>query len=84
MFSSESLPAVEVAPKLCTAAQLAEWFDVSPRTILNWVKLGILPKPVRLSPRKRLWQTEEVRASIVKLETERWTVATEETNGQAI
>jgi len=83
VISSDALPLPGSVPALATVGALAEWFGVSGRTILNWTKLGILPEPVRLSPRKRLYRVEEVREHLKKLEQERWTINVGESNGKA-
>ncbi len=82
MIGSDLLPEGDECPKLASAAELAEWFGVSPRTIVNWANSGILPKPVRLSPRKQAWRTEEVRAALVRLEEETWAPVEGKSNGE--
>lgn len=72
MIGTDLLPEGDECPKLATAAELAAWFGVSARTIVNWTNSGILPRPVRISPRKQLWRTEEVREALRKLEEETW------------
>lgn len=79
MLSSDAIPDTPETPRLVTAAQLAVWLQVSTRTITNWSKAGILPKPVKLSPRKTLFRTDAVREALKAIEEERWVPA--ETNG---
>jgi hypothetical protein len=40
---------------MLTQRQVAELFAVNPRTILNWWRAGLFPKPLMISPKKRLW-----------------------------
>lgn len=49
------------APQVWAAdTQLAELYGVSRATIWRWVKAGILPKPVKLSPGTTRWKLSEV------------------------
>jgi len=73
MIGSDCIPEPDEAPKLASVNDLAEWFAVSPRTIHNWTRQGILPRPKRISPRKQLWNVEEVRAALKRLEEDPWT-----------
>lgn len=83
MFNSDLIPDEEDTPKLVTSAQLAVWLKVSTKTISNWVRSGILPQPIRLSPRRTLFRTEEVRAALVRLESETWSTVEGNGNGKA-
>jgi predicted DNA-binding transcriptional regulator AlpA len=40
---------------LLTAREVAEQFGVVPKTVWRWVERGDFPAPLRLSPRKHLW-----------------------------
>lgn len=81
MIGTDLLPDGEECPKLASAAELARWFGVSPRTVMNWANAGILPRPIRISPRKLAWRTEEVREALRRLEEETWEPTTGGRNG---
>lgn len=53
-------------PIYLTAPQLANVLGVSTSSVRLYVKRGILPPPVRLTPRVHLYQTREVRSWIEK------------------
>ena len=38
--------------KYLSTKELAEFFDVTPRTVQNWVRSGIVTKFVRIGPRR--------------------------------
>jgi excisionase family DNA binding protein len=40
--------------------EAAEQFEVSTRTIWNWVERGDFPAPLRLGPRWRRWNADEL------------------------
>src|SRR5262245_60427889 len=82
MIGTDCLPGPDDAPKLASAAELARWFGVSPRTVVNWSKQGILPRPLRISPRKTLWNVEQVREALKRLEEESWSTTGGRGNGE--
>jgi DNA-binding transcriptional MerR regulator len=53
---------------MVSAPQLAEWFDVSLQTIHRWAEKGILPQPVRYSPRIFRFETLKVRGYLRRVE----------------
>lgn len=46
--------------KYFSAKELADHFGVSLATIWNWARRGLLPEPVRLSPRCTRWRASEI------------------------
>jgi hypothetical protein len=42
-----------------------------PQTVRNWCKRGLLPPPVVLGRRKRLWDVEQVRGALDRLQASR-------------
>ena len=52
--------------ELATVAEIAEEFDVSPRTIQRWVRLRKLPPPVRIGRWVRL-DRRKVRDRVARL-----------------
>ena len=65
-----SLPeTVPVAlPQYLTVHQLAEALRCCPQTVRNWCKRGLLPPPLVLGRRKRLWDAESVRTALARLQ----------------
>jgi hypothetical protein len=55
-------------PRYVTARQLAEMLQCCPQTVRNWCKRGLLPPPLVMGRRKRLWDPEAVRAALAKLQ----------------
>ena len=49
------------APTLVDAVTLAGWLGVSRWTIYDWVDTGWLPRPLRICPRKLMFETAAVR-----------------------
>jgi len=49
---------------------LAEWFGVTPTTILAWVAAGRIPEPIRVGRRTHWHIVAEVRESLVRIEAE--------------
>lgn len=39
-------------------------YSVSHATVWRWVKAGVIPQPVRLSPRTSAWKVGELRAAL--------------------
>jgi excisionase family DNA binding protein len=50
-----------------TVHQIAELLQCCPQTVRNWCKRGVLPAPLALSRRKRLWDAQAVQAALEKL-----------------
>jgi predicted DNA-binding transcriptional regulator AlpA len=48
--------------RMLTQRQVAELFNVSTRTILNWWRAGLFPRPLMISPKKRLWDATVIEA----------------------
>jgi predicted DNA-binding transcriptional regulator AlpA len=46
--------------KYVSDSQLAERYDVSRSTIWRWVKRGVLPQPVQISPGCTRWLSDEI------------------------
>ncbi len=46
--------------RFVTIADLAALFDVSQRTIYNWVDRGYLPRPFHVTPRYVRWLRSEI------------------------
>ncbi len=55
-------------PRFLTIRQLAEALQCCPQTIRNWCKCGLLPPPLRVGRRKRLWSLEAVRTALARLQ----------------
>ena len=51
--------------KLLKLKQVAEIFDVHPNTIINWVREGNFPEPVKIGSTNR-WRFEELQRFIDK------------------
>jgi hypothetical protein len=51
-----------------TVYQVAELLQCCPQTVRNWCKRGVLPAPLALSRRKRLWDAHAVRAALEQLQ----------------
>ncbi len=45
---------------LLTTLEVAARLRCSKRTVQRWVKRGLLPMPLRLSPQKRLWRESDI------------------------
>jgi hypothetical protein len=56
-------------PPYVTVRQLARALQCCPQTVRNWCKRGVLPRPLRLSRRKQLWDTAAVRAALARLQS---------------
>jgi predicted DNA-binding transcriptional regulator AlpA len=54
------------APKLVRAPQLAKWFGVTRKTIMAWAAMGILPRPLVLGEKTKLFDTEAVRKALAR------------------
>lgn len=52
---------------LLSTAQVANYLDISPRTVLAWVQQGRLPKPLRIG-KAPLWEMQEL---VVKIDAAR-------------
>jgi hypothetical protein len=55
-------------PQYLTVHQLAEALRCCPQTVRNWCKRGLLPAPLALGRRKRLWDAESVRTALARLQ----------------
>jgi predicted site-specific integrase-resolvase len=53
--------------KLYTAAQVAPWFQVNPKTILNWETAGKFVKAIPTPGGHRRFKGEDIRAELAKL-----------------
>jgi prophage regulatory protein len=49
-----------MASKYKSDLQLAERYDVHRATIWRWVKSGVLPQPVQISPGCTRWRADEI------------------------
>jgi DNA-binding transcriptional MerR regulator len=58
----------ESLPRYLTVRQLALALHCCPQTVRNWCKRGLLPPPLALSRRKRLWDAEAVVAALEQLQ----------------
>ena len=52
------------APPIVQGAELARWVGVGRGTIADWVRAGVLPKPIRHGPRNIYFTLEQVREFI--------------------
>lgn len=55
-------------PRYLTVQQIAETLQCCPQTVRNWCKRGLLPPPLVLGRRKRLWDAEAVRSALTRLQ----------------
>jgi hypothetical protein len=55
-------------PRYLTVRQIAETLQCCPQTVRNWCKRGLLPPPLVLGRRKRLWDAEAVRGALGRLQ----------------
>lgn len=53
-------------PDLVPAWVVAVWLRVTVQTVYNWSNNGRLPKPLRLGPKKVVWETAAIRAAVAK------------------
>lgn len=54
-------------PRYLTVRQIAEMLRCCPQTVRNWVKRDLLPPPLALGKRKRLWEAEAIECRLAKL-----------------
>ncbi len=54
-------------PEYLTAQQIAGFLRCTPQTVRNWCKRGLLPPPLALGRRKRLWDAAAVRSALEHL-----------------
>jgi predicted DNA-binding transcriptional regulator AlpA len=54
-------------PEYLTAQQIARFLRCTPQTVRNWCKRGLLPPPLALGRRKRLWDAAAVRTALDRL-----------------
>jgi hypothetical protein len=54
-------------PRYLTVQQLAEALQCCPQTVRNWCKRGLLPAPLAMGRRKRLWEAQSVREALARL-----------------
>jgi hypothetical protein len=57
-----------VLPRYLTVQQIAETLQCCPQTVRNWCKRGLLPPPLALGRRKRLWDADAVRGALDRLQ----------------
>jgi hypothetical protein len=55
-------------PRYLTTRQLAKVLQCCPQTVRNWCKRGLLPPPLWVGRRKRLWDVEAVRGALARLQ----------------
>jgi hypothetical protein len=65
MANAEELTAA--LPRYLTVQQLAEALQCCPQTVRNWCKRGLLPAPLAMGRRKRLWEAQSVREALARL-----------------
>jgi excisionase family DNA binding protein len=54
-------------PRYLTVRQIAAMLRCCPQTVRNWVKRGLLPPPLSLGKRKRLWEADAVERHLALL-----------------
>jgi hypothetical protein len=54
-------------PEYLTTQQIARSLRCTPQTVRNWCKRGLLPPPLALGRRKRLWDAAAVRTALERL-----------------
>ena len=52
---------------LWSIGEVIRQYPVSKSTVLNGVRAGVLPAPVRLSPKRVAWRSADIRALIASL-----------------
>ncbi len=57
-------------PRYLTVRQLAEALQCCAQTVRNWCRRGLLPPPLRMGRRKRLWDAEAVRTALARLQAD--------------
>ena len=67
MTAAELIPAD--APPLLRTSKLASLLRVSENTIRNSAAAGRLPRPLWLSPRLLMWNTEEIRLALAQFDS---------------
>jgi hypothetical protein len=60
--------ALVLFPPYVTVYQLAAVLRCCPQTVRNWCKRGVLPRPLALSRRKRLWDSQAVLEALARLQ----------------
>jgi hypothetical protein len=58
---AETKTGVGGMPRYLTAHQLADMLRCCTQTVRNWSRRGLLPRPLAMGRRKRLWDAEQVR-----------------------
>lgn len=58
-------------PCYLTVRQIAEALQCCPQTVRNWCKRGLLPPPLVMGRRKRLWEVATVRQALARLQAPR-------------
>ncbi len=66
----KSPPGAATLSRYLTARQLAETLQCCPQTVRNWCKRGLLPAPLAMGKRKRLWDAEAVRTALARLQAD--------------
>lgn len=65
-MSSSPLPFIPAnAPPHVLTKQLAAWLGVGSKTIQRLARDGVLPQPLKLTPRLCYWDTEAVRQALL-------------------
>lgn len=61
---------IEDKPNTMRARQAAAYLSVTTKTIWEWARKGILPKPIRLSRRCSVWRVGDLDAFLDRREQE--------------
>jgi hypothetical protein len=54
-------------PRFLTVRQIAHALHCCPQTVRNWSRRGLLPPPLVMGRRKRLWDVTAVREALIRL-----------------
>lgn len=57
-------------PHYLTVHQIAEVLRCCPQTVRNWCKRGLLPPPLALGKRKRLWDAAAIYRALMRLQAD--------------
>jgi hypothetical protein len=58
-------------PCYLTVRQIAEALQCCPQTVRNWCKRGLLPPPLVMGQRKRLWEATALQQALARLQAPR-------------
>jgi hypothetical protein len=61
-------PTEKDVPRFLTTHQMADMLRCCTQTVRNWSRRGLLPPPLAVGRRKRLWDTEKVQEALEKLQ----------------